>query len=104
MPTGGTQQSLSRRQVYEENTVNDYGLNAKINPAPRLAINLDADYTESEHNDLDFSIFGSTFADSRLTSPATSRVVIDHKPLTLAAGWATPNPRLVVRDRFAIFP
>jgi TonB-dependent receptor len=95
VPTGGVQQSLSRRQVRDENTVNDYGLNLKILPADRWEIELDGDYTRSEHNNLDMSVFGSTFADQELDLTGNLPVLTPHKPLTLAAGWATPNPQLV---------
>ncbi len=98
VPTGGTQQSLSRRQVYEENAIKDYGLNLKLHPNDHWSINLDADYTEAEHNDLDFSVFGSTFADSELNLTGNLPSVVDHKPATLAAAWATPNPKLVAEN------
>lgn len=95
VPTGGVQQSLSRRQVFEENTVSDYGMNLKITPSERWEIQLDGDYTRSQHNDLDMSTFGSTFADEELNLSGNLPVVTPHKPLTLAASWATPNPQLV---------
>ncbi|MGN6376620.1 MAG: TonB-dependent receptor, partial [Sphingomonas sp.] len=95
VPTGGIQQSLSRRQVREENTVNDFGMNLKITPADRWEIELDGDYTRSEHNNLDFSVLGSTFADQELDLTGKLPVLTPHKPMTLAAGWATPNPELV---------
>ncbi len=95
VPTGGVQQSLSRRQVREENTVNDFGMNLKILPTDRWEIELDGDYTRSEHNNLDMSVFGSTFADQELDLTGNLPVLTPHKPLTLAAGWATPNPQLV---------
>src|SRR3546814_8236465 len=38
------------------------------------------------------SVFGSTFADQEIDLTGDIPVVIPHKPLTLAAGWATPNP------------
>jgi len=95
VPTGGIQQSLSRRQVRDENTVNDYGLNLKILPADRWEIELDGDYTTSVHDNIDMSTFGSTFADQELDLTGELPVLVPHKPLTLAASWATPNPALV---------
>lgn len=95
VPTGGIQQSLSRSQQQDENTVNDYGFNVKINPAPRWDIQLDADYTTSTHDNFSMNIFGSTFADQELDLSGNLPRVVPHKPLTLAAGWATPNPQLV---------
>src|SRR3546814_4837641 len=38
------------------------------------------------------SVFGSTFADQEIDLTGDIPVVIPHKPLTLAAGWATPTP------------
>jgi TonB-dependent receptor len=94
VPTGGIQQSLSARQVDDRNVVNDMGVNLKFNPTPRWAINLDADYTKAKHDTLDFSVFGSTFADEELDLTGALPVVIPHKPVTLSANWASPNPRV----------
>ena len=95
VPTGGIQQSLSRRQVYETNQNNDYGLNFHFKPNDRWTIGLDADITDSRHTNRDVSVFGSTFADQELDLSGNLPKVIPHKPLTLAANWATPNPRIV---------
>ncbi|PAX06746.1 TonB-dependent receptor [Sphingomonas lenta] len=95
VPTGGIQQSLSRRQVFDENLVKDAGFNLKTELSDRLSVNLDVDYTYARHDVVDFSVFGSTFADQELDISGDLPVVIPHKPLTLAASWATPNPALV---------
>jgi len=94
VPTGGMQQSLSRRQVLDHNKVDDFGLNFKFNATDRLSFNFDADYVRARHDNLDVSVFGSTFADEELDLRGNLPVVIPHKPLTLAATWATPNPRI----------
>ena len=94
VPTGGQQQSLSRRQVNETNVIKDYGLNFRFNPDDRWSIGLDADITTSRRTNLDVSVFGSTFADQELDLTGNLPKVIPHKPLTLAASWATPNPRI----------
>jgi TonB-dependent receptor len=94
VPTGGMQQSLSRREVNDRNIVQDHGLNFKFNPTPHWAINLDADYTKAQHDTLDVSVFGSTFADEQLDLTGNLPVVTPHKPLTLSATWAAPNPEL----------
>ncbi|KQN92996.1 TonB-dependent receptor [Sphingomonas sp. Leaf231] len=94
VPSGGTQQSLSRRQVYDENLVKDAGFNLKINPDDHWSIGLDVDYTSAKHDVTDLSVFGSTFADTELDLTGNLPVVIPHKPLTLAANWATPNPAM----------
>jgi TonB-dependent receptor len=95
VPTGGQQQSLSRRQVFETNTINDYGLSFRFEPSDRLSIGLDANITTSRKTNKDYSVFGSTFADQELDLTGNLPKVTPHKPLTLAASWATPNPRLV---------
>jgi TonB-dependent receptor len=95
VPTGGVQQVLSRRQVYDENLVKDAGFNLKVNLDDHWSVNLDADYTYAKHDNLDVSVFGSTFADQEIDVTGNVPVVVPHKPLTLAASWATPNPAMV---------
>jgi TonB-dependent receptor len=95
VPSGGMQQSLSRRQVYEENTNADYGLNFQTKLGDRIDLWLDGNYTQSEHNVDDVSIFGSTFADQELDLRGNLPVVVSHKPTTLSATWAAANPTLV---------
>ncbi|HEX9953967.1 MAG TPA: TonB-dependent receptor, partial [Allosphingosinicella sp.] len=95
VPTGGIQQSLARQQAIDENQVDDIGLNLQFNPTERLQIQLDGDYTRSRHDNFSMSVFGSTFADQELDLTGKLPVVVPHKPLTLAAGWAAPNPALV---------
>ncbi|MHA0327834.1 TonB-dependent receptor [Sphingomonas melonis] len=90
LPTGGAQLQLARGQTYDRNLVSDYGLNAEIHPAERWSINLDADYTRSEHNNYSLSIFGATFADQELDLTGKLPSVISHKPNTLSASWAQP--------------
>ncbi len=92
VPTGGVQQSLSRREVEDENVVEDYGLNFKFTPNDRWSFNVDGQYVHAEHDTLDVSVFGSTFADQELDLTGDIPHLTPHKPLTLAAGWATPNP------------
>ena len=91
---GGMQQSLSRGQIDERNRVTDYGLNFKFAPNDRWAINLDGDYTRAQHNNLDFRVFGSTFADESIDMSGNLPTIIPHKPLTLAYSWLSPDPTL----------
>jgi len=95
---GGMQQSLSRGQINERNRVSDYGLNFKFNPSDRWSIVLDADYTKAEHNNLDFRVFGSTFADNSLDISGNLPQIVPHKPLQLSYAWATPSPSLVAEN------
>ncbi|KRA80595.1 TonB-dependent receptor [Altererythrobacter sp. Root672] len=94
VPSGGMQQSLSRRQVFEENTIADYGLNFQTKLGDRIDLNLDANYTDSEHDVDDVSVFGSTWADQELDLTGNLPVVISHKPNTISATWAAPNPAI----------
>ncbi|HEX5183922.1 MAG TPA: TonB-dependent receptor [Allosphingosinicella sp.] len=88
VPTGGMQQSLSARNVDERNIVSDIGANFKFNPNSHWSFDLDGDYTWATHNDLDVSVFGSTYADDQLDLSGSIPVVIPHEPLYLAASWA----------------
>lgn len=95
---GGMQQSLSRGQIDERNRVTDYGLNFKFAPNDRWGINLDADYTQAEHNNLDVRVFGSTFADEYLDITGKQPTIIPHKPLSLNPSWTAPNPVVVAEN------
>jgi TonB-dependent receptor len=95
VPSGGMQQSLSRRQVHERNANADYGLNFETKLGDRIDLELDGHYTMSEHNVDDVSVFGSTFADQELDLTGNLPNVISHKPNTLSATWAAANPALV---------
>jgi len=95
---GGMQQSLSRGQIDERNRVSDYGLNFKFAPNEHWAINLDGDYTKAKHDNLDFRVFGSTFADNYIDMTGDLPTIIPHKPLALAYSWATPDPALVAES------
>jgi TonB-dependent receptor len=91
VPTGGVQQSLSRRQVDQETTNQDFGFNFKYTPDDRWAFNFDAQYTEATTENLDVSVFGSTFADTMLDLTGSIPVVIPTKPQNTRADWAAPN-------------
>jgi TonB-dependent receptor len=95
VPSGGMQQSLSRRQVFEENTVADYGMNFETKLGDRIDLELDGHYTQAERDVDDVSVFGSTFADQEIDLSGNLPVVISHKPNTLSATWAGANPVLV---------
>ncbi|MDQ1231650.1 TonB-dependent receptor [Sphingomonas sp. SORGH_AS 879] len=94
VPTGGTQQSLARGMTRDENTVNDFGVNLKTELNDHLSVNLDGDYTRATKTSTDLRVFGSTFADSELDLTGNLPIVTPHKPSTLQASWATPNPTL----------
>jgi TonB-dependent receptor len=94
VPQGGMQHSLARRQVDDDNVVADYGLNFKFAPTDRWSINLDAQRVDATHDNLDFSVFGSIFADQELDLTGGTPEMILHKPLILSQTWATPTDRL----------
>ena len=94
IPVGGMQQSLSRRQVYEENTNTDFGLNLRTELTDRLTLELDGNYTHSKHSVKDFSIFGSTFADEEVDLTGALPAIVPHKPNFLTYSWAGDNPNL----------
>jgi TonB-dependent receptor len=94
VPTGGMQQSLDSRQVDDRNTVQDASLNFKFSPTPHWDINLDGQYVKAKHDTLDMEISSSNFADQQLNLLGKYPVVIPHKPNTLSATWAAPNPAM----------
>jgi TonB-dependent receptor len=91
---GGMQHTLNTRQVHDENTVRDQSINFKYKPDDHWAINLDAQYVKAKHDNIDFGIHGSTFADQELDLTGKYPVVIPHKPLTLSQTWAAPSAAL----------
>lgn len=96
--TGGVQQVLSRRQVYQETTNQDFGFNFRYTPNDRWAFNFDAQYTEATTENLDFSVMGSTFADTQLDISGDLPVVIPTKPQNTRADWAAPNEQDPLSD------
>jgi len=91
---GGMQQTLNNRQVQDDNIVQDQSLNFKFHPTPHWDINLDAQYVHARHDNLDFGVHGSTFADEQLDLTGTYPVIIPHKPLTLSQTWGSPSTAL----------
>jgi TonB-dependent receptor len=98
VPTGGMQNSLATRQVYDQNIVADYGLNFRYTPDDHWQFNFDAQHVRAEHNNLDVSVFGSNFGDQELDITGNLPVVTPHKPLTLSATWAAPNPDMAAQN------
>ncbi|WP_271077251.1 TonB-dependent receptor [Aurantiacibacter sp. MUD61] len=94
VPYGGVQQTLSRRQVDEETTNYDYGLNLQHRFSDRLSVELDAQYATSRRTNADISVFGSTFADQEIDLSGDLPVIVPHKPNVTAYTWAGTNPNL----------
>lgn len=91
-PTGGVENSVTARNVSDENIVDDYGLNFKFTPNDHWQINLDGQYVQAKHDDLDMSIYGSTFADDQIDLTGTYPTITKHKPLWLSATWSGCTP------------
>jgi TonB-dependent receptor len=94
VPTGGAQYNNARREVLQDTSTSDYGLNFKWNPTDRLAINLDAQYVSATTENLDVQVVGSIFADTELDISGDVPRATLHKPRNLQATWATPNTYL----------
>ena len=63
-------------------------------PTMRWQFNFDAQYVSATHDTLDMSVFGSNFSDQELDLTGGLPVITPHKPLTLSATWAAPNPTM----------
>ena len=87
---GGMQHTLNSRQVRDDNIVQDQSVNFKFSPTPHWDINLDGQYVKAKHDNLDFGVHGSIFADQELDLTGNYPVIIPHKPLTLTETWAGP--------------
>ena len=94
VPIGGLQQSLARRQVSDEVTNQDFGINFVSRLTDQLTLEVDGQYAKSRKQNLDFSVFGSIFADQELDISGDLPVVIPHKPQYLGYTWSTPNAAL----------
>jgi TonB-dependent receptor len=94
VPTGGMQQSLDARQVQDSNVVQDAALNLKFSPTRHWDINLDAQYVKAKHDTLDMEISSSNYADQQLNLTSQYPIIVEHKPNTLSATWAAPNPAM----------
>ena len=94
VPIGGLQQSLARRQVADETTNTDYSLNFQQKLSDRLSTEIDFQYAKSRKQNLDFSVFGSSFADQELDLTGNLPVVIPRKPQYLGYVWSTPGADL----------
>ena len=98
VPTGGMQNTITSRSVREQNVVSDYGLNFRFDPNEHWSINVDAQHVRARHDTLDMSVMGSNFSDQEVDISGGLPVVIPHKPLTLSATWASPNPAMAAQN------
>ena len=94
VPVGGSQYSLARRQVFDEITNADYSLRLDHQLTDRAKITLDGQYATSHKENLDFSVFGSIFADQELDITGDLPVAIPHKPQFLGYTWSAPSAAL----------
>lgn len=91
---GGMQQTLNNRQVKDDNIVQDQSINFKFSPTPHWDFNVDGQYVKAKHDQLDFGVHGSTFADEELDLTGQYPVIVPHKPLTLSQTWGAPSAAL----------
>ncbi len=94
VPIGGLQQSLARRQSREETLNQDWSLRLRTELTDRLTVTLDGQVAKSHREQLDISVFGSSFADQELDISGKLPVVTPHKPQYLGYTWSTPNAAL----------
>ncbi|RSV37330.1 TonB-dependent receptor [Sphingomonas sp. ABOLD] len=94
VPIGGLQQSLARRQSREETLNQDWSLRLKTDLTDRLTVTLDGQVAKSRRQHLDFSVFGSSFADQELDISGKIPSVTPHKPQYLGYNWSTPDSAL----------
>lgn len=94
VPIGGLQQSLARRQSREETTNQDWSLRLRTELTDRLTLMLDGQVAKSRREHLDFSVFGSSFADQELDITGAIPKVTPHKPQYLGYNWSTPGAAL----------
>ncbi len=94
VPIGGSQFSLARRQVMDEVTNSDYSLNLRHELTERATLRLDGQYATSKKENLDFSVFGSNFADQELDISGQYPSIIPHKPQFLGYTWSAPGEAL----------
>jgi TonB-dependent receptor len=77
--------------VADETTNADYSINLQHQLTERAHITLDAQYATSRKQNLDFSVFGSNFADSELDISGDLPVGVLHKPQFLGYAWQGPG-------------
>ena len=94
VPTGGMQDTLDDRQVDDRNIVTDYGMHFRFDPTTHWQLDLDVDHVHATHDTLDMSVMGSDFADQEINLTGAIPQITPHKPLTLSATWAAPNPTM----------
>lgn len=114
-PTGGLQHSLAQRSVTQTTVTSDYGLNFKWDVNDRWTFNGDAQYVKATTDNFDFSVHGSTFADTELDLTSEIPQATLHRPLWLSATWSgaqcgdrspaqcTPNQRINGQDDTQFF-
>ena len=94
VPVGGSQFALARRQVLDETTNHDYSLRLEQQLTDKLHLELDGHYATSRKENLDFSVFGSNFADQELDLTGDYPVIVPHKPQFLGYTWSAPSEPL----------
>lgn len=94
VPVGGVQTTLARRQVEDETLNQEFSVNLKTALTDRLTVTLDGHYAKSHKQNLDFSVFGSSFIDQELDLSGDLPVITPHKPTYLGYTWSSPSTQL----------
>lgn len=94
VPIGGSQYQLARRQILDEITNTDFSFNVESQLTERLHATFDMNYARSRKENLDFSVFGATFADSELDITGKAPIIQPHKPQYLGYTWSQPGAAL----------
>ncbi len=94
VPIGGLQNSLARRQVDEATTNNDYSIYMKSELTDRLTFEADLHYATSRKENLDVTIFGSSFADYELDITGRLPRITPNVPNFLSYSWAGDSDAL----------
>ncbi len=66
VPLNGFQHTAAKRSVEQKTSTQDISFNVELKPTEKLQFTFDAQYVKSKTDNLDFSVFGSTFANETL--------------------------------------
>ena len=90
-PIYGLQSNNIKRGVEEENITSDYSLNFKYSPNDDWAFNFDYQHVKSTKENLDFTLWGSTFQDLRLNTAGEVPDIAFQTPTNQVAGFGGDN-------------
>jgi len=103
VPGGGIQQDITRREVEERSTNQDFGFNGRYDLDENWDFEFDANYTKSSKHNLDMTMWGAGFADEEIDLTGNYPVINVHKPNTLCYAWCSPSPQLAAASTDAAY-